>query len=563
MRGGGPRPSGAPRPRRPHAAQVVVDVDDELAHHGAVGERDNPVVTVAVAVDQHAGHQTLVHHVDVPQRRPHVARVGLDDDVSVDGCHEGTVPTLPASQTRRARARQADDSTPSKEHAWPPSTTSGIAIDELSDDVRPQDDLFRHVNGRWLATTEIPEDRAAHGTFHVLRDRPRSDVRAIIEEAAAGDPAPGTESQGGRPVRRFMDATTVEALARRAARRRPRAGPRRDSTALSWSPCSAGCSAGTAGPGRVVRQHRRQRRRAATSCTSSRPGWGCPTSPTTARTRTPQVRAAYVPHVEPMLGLADGPDPETPRRASWRSRPRLATGHWDHGRQPRRGEDLQQARPRRPRRAGPGSTGRASSRASGRPCGAFDEVVVRQPDHVELDRHGAGRGAGRGGRDWLAWHLVHAHAPLPVGRFVDANFDFYGAHALGRPRAARALEARRRRGRGRAGRGRRPALRREALPARRQGRAWTAGRQPRRGLPASHHRARVDERRRPRAARRSPSSTRFTPKIGYPDTWRDYSARSRSTRRPARATCAAPPPSRYDRQTRQARQARSTATSGS
>ena len=32
-----------------------------------------------------------------------------------------------------------------------PSTTSGIDTDELSDEVRPQDDLFRHVNSRWLA----------------------------------------------------------------------------------------------------------------------------------------------------------------------------------------------------------------------------------------------------------------------------------------------------------------------------------------------------------------------------------------------------------------------------
>jgi putative endopeptidase len=30
---------------------------------------------------------------------------------------------------------------------------SGIPIDELDPGIRPQDDLFRHVNGRWLART--------------------------------------------------------------------------------------------------------------------------------------------------------------------------------------------------------------------------------------------------------------------------------------------------------------------------------------------------------------------------------------------------------------------------
>ena len=51
---------------------------------------------------------------------------------------------------------------------WPDGRhpPSGIAVDELSPDIRPQDDLFRHVNSRWLAETEIPADRAAHGAPH-------------------------------------------------------------------------------------------------------------------------------------------------------------------------------------------------------------------------------------------------------------------------------------------------------------------------------------------------------------------------------------------------------------
>jgi len=42
---------------------------------------------------------------------------------------------------------------------------SGIPIDELDPGIRPQDDLFRHVNGRWLARTTIPADRARDSTF--------------------------------------------------------------------------------------------------------------------------------------------------------------------------------------------------------------------------------------------------------------------------------------------------------------------------------------------------------------------------------------------------------------
>ena len=34
-------------------------------------------------------------------------------------------------------------------------------------DVRPADDLFRHVNGSWLSTTTIPDDQASTGSFRV------------------------------------------------------------------------------------------------------------------------------------------------------------------------------------------------------------------------------------------------------------------------------------------------------------------------------------------------------------------------------------------------------------
>lgn len=47
-------------------------------------------------------------------------------------------------------------------------TTSSRGIDPttFSPTVRPQDDFFRYVNGPWLDSHEIPDDRAADGAFH-------------------------------------------------------------------------------------------------------------------------------------------------------------------------------------------------------------------------------------------------------------------------------------------------------------------------------------------------------------------------------------------------------------
>ena len=60
---------------------------------------------------------------------------------------------------------------------------SGILSEELDAAVRPQDDLFRHVNGKWIARTEIPSDKARYGSFYVLAEEAEKAVRDIIVEA--------------------------------------------------------------------------------------------------------------------------------------------------------------------------------------------------------------------------------------------------------------------------------------------------------------------------------------------------------------------------------------------
>ncbi|MCC6269718.1 MAG: hypothetical protein IT190_00400, partial [Microbacteriaceae bacterium] len=57
------------------------------------------------------------------------------------------------------------------------SLTSGIHTDELDPAIRPQDDLFRHVNGKWIERTEIPSDKARYGSFYVLAEEAEKAVR--------------------------------------------------------------------------------------------------------------------------------------------------------------------------------------------------------------------------------------------------------------------------------------------------------------------------------------------------------------------------------------------------
>jgi putative endopeptidase len=62
---------------------------------------------------------------------------------------------------------------------------SGIDLPNMDTSVRPQDDFFTYLNGSWLKTTEIPADKSSWGTFAKLRDDTLPQLRGLIEKAEA------------------------------------------------------------------------------------------------------------------------------------------------------------------------------------------------------------------------------------------------------------------------------------------------------------------------------------------------------------------------------------------
>src|SRR6185436_7633157 len=92
--------------------------------------------------------------------------------------------------------------------------TSGVDAASFDSSVRPQDDLYRYVNGRWLATVDMPADRVTYGTFLELADQADADVRAIVESLAQqGRTRPGSAAQQiGDLYASMMDEARLEAL---------------------------------------------------------------------------------------------------------------------------------------------------------------------------------------------------------------------------------------------------------------------------------------------------------------------------------------------------------------
>ena len=64
---------------------------------------------------------------------------------------------------------------------------SGLEQANMDKSVRPQDNFYRYINGGWMNKNEIPDDKTAIGSFNDLYDQSVEDVKAIIEELAATD----------------------------------------------------------------------------------------------------------------------------------------------------------------------------------------------------------------------------------------------------------------------------------------------------------------------------------------------------------------------------------------
>ena len=87
------------------------------------------------------------------------------------------------------------------------SLKSGIDTADLDPKVRPQDDLFRHYNGKWIAEYQMPEDRSSDGIFRKLHDAAEAQVRQIIETSSGT----GEAQKIGDLYKSFMDTDAIKA----------------------------------------------------------------------------------------------------------------------------------------------------------------------------------------------------------------------------------------------------------------------------------------------------------------------------------------------------------------
>ena len=406
-------------------------------------------------------------------------------------------------------------------------TRSGIDVSALDPATRPADDLFAHVNGLWITSHTIPADRASDGVLRALRDRSEEQVRDIITElgrqVAEGQQQDDDAAKIGAAFASFMDTQTIEA-AGLAPLRTDLALIEQASTQAELTG-ALGALQRTGAGGAVaffVDNDAKNPDRYVVHLTQS--GLGLPDE---AYYRDPQYATfleAYRPHVARMLLLGgaapDQADAEERAARVVALETALAGQHWDVVKD--RDAELTYNATTLADLAEEAAQfdWRAWAHALGAPEGSMDRLVVREPDFARGFAALWEAQPLADWKDWMAFHAISARAAFLTDELSQANFDFYGRTLTG------AQEQRERWKRG--------VSFVEGVLGEAVGKQYVARHFP------PEHKARMDRlvATLVEAYRESISAlewmgpqTRakalakleaFTPKIGYPVRWRDY-----------------------------------------
>ncbi len=301
------------------------------------------------------------------------------------------------------------------------------------ENVRPQDDLYRHANGAWLSSAEIPADQGSYGSFMALRDDSEAAVRTIIEDAQTHPhAADGTvderkirianlyasfmdeeriEASGVDPIRGDLAAiyatTTIEELVRLSG-----SFYRRGVSGF----IQAGASSDAGSPERNL-------------LTIIQGGLGLPDESYYREEQFAELLGEYQVHLGRLLALVELTDTEGPARDVVALESALAAHHWDRVKcrdaQARynlmTSATLLEHSPSLAKWfAGAGIDGKYHS-----------EVDVWQPSYLKGLEQVLGSEPLTAWQHWLAVQLIRSNAPYLSSAFVNENFSFYSAKLSG------------------------------------------------------------------------------------------------------------------------------------
>jgi len=398
---------------------------------------------------------------------------------------------------------------------------SGIDLKHIKPSVRPQDDLYRHVNGTWIDGAEIPADRSSDGAFYQLYEQAELHVRQIIEELSAEASTPNSIPQKiGDLYRSFMDEARAETLGLEpVANYLAKALAVKDVTQFHKTLGEFE----SLGLGGLFYQYITTDNMDSNSniIYVGQAGLSLPDEAYYREEEFAEIRTALLAHIERMFALAKIENPGEHAKRIFDLETQIASHHWDQVRDRDATLTYNKMTIQELKESSTGLDWDLWLATSGAPAAAFNSVIVRQPSFFAgvgklLENFDAPAWS-----SWLTWHLLSGAASYLSSEFVTENFAFYGTALSGTPE----LKARWKRGVGLV----------EGSLGEAVGQIYVQKHFP----PAAKERmvglvanlieayridiAALDWMSPETKSKAFEKLDKFTPKIGYPDKWRDYS----------------------------------------
>ncbi|GAA3550363.1 M13 family metallopeptidase [Nocardioides daeguensis] len=303
-------------------------------------------------------------------------------------------------------------------------------------DIRPQDDLFGHVNGTWLTESEIPADRSSWGPFVQLADQAEEDVKAIITELAARPSGDDDARKIADLFNSFMDTDRVEAAGLAPAQ------PLVDAVAALRDVRDVAAFLGEFERiggyglfGSYVDTDSKQSDRYLFHVVQG--GLGLPDESYYRDDKFAEIRTAYVAYLARLLTLGGHADPEAAAQRILALDTELAKGHWERAetRDVQKTYNLMSAEELKalcPAFDWDAYVTNLGGQLTG-PHATIAEVVVKQPSYLEHLSGVLESEPIEAWRDWFLSRVLRSAAPYLSEEFVQTNFDFYGRTLSGTP----------------------------------------------------------------------------------------------------------------------------------
>lgn len=308
-----------------------------------------------------------------------------------------------------------------------------LSQNHRDENIRPQDDLYRHANGTWLSSAQIPADQGSYGSFMALRDDSEAAVRAIIEAATenrqtADGSVDGRKDRIANLYASFMDEERIEASGVEPIRADLAAIYETTTIAellvLSGSFfrrgvsgfIQAGASSDAGSPDRNL-------------LTLIQGGLGLPDESYYREEQFAEILGEYQKHLGRLLSLGELSDTGTAARDVVALESALASHHWDRVK-------CRDAQARYNLMTAAELLDHIPSLAgwlegAGIEERYYSEVDVWQPSYLKGLEQVLGSEPLASWQHWLAVQLIRSNAPYLSSAFVNENFSFYSAKLAG------------------------------------------------------------------------------------------------------------------------------------